>query len=56
MLTTPEQVRMGSRSLGSNRAKQYPGNSGQSIFFFRSFQRLHRAMVGRNTWKPFLSI
>jgi hypothetical protein len=47
MLTTPEQVRIGSRSFGSNLAKQYPGKSGQSIFFFRSFQRLHRAIVGR---------
>src|SRR5215216_1365352 len=42
MFTTPEHFKTGSASSGSKRAKQYPGNSGQSIFFLRSFQRLHR--------------
>src|SRR5688572_26118675 len=49
MFTTPVHFRIGSRSSGLNRAKQYPGNSGQSIFFLRSFQRLHLVTVGRNT-------
>src|SRR5215467_13541526 len=48
MLTTPVHFRIGSASSGSNFAKQYPGNNGQSIFFFRSFQRLQRVSVGRN--------
>src|SRR5688572_7810626 len=49
MFTTPVHFRIGRRSSGLNRAKQYPGNSGQSIFFLRSFQRLHLVTVGRNT-------
>src|SRR3954468_17027936 len=48
IVTTPLHFSTGSRSRGSKRAKQYPGNSGQSIFFLRSFQRLQRVTVGRN--------
>ena len=48
MLTTPVQLRTRHRAPSSNRAKQYPGKSGQSTFFFRSFQVLHRGTVGRN--------
>src|SRR5262245_62183373 len=55
MFTTPVHLRIGRRSRGSNLAKQYPGNSGQSIFFFRSFQRLHRVTVGRNASTCFCS-
>src|SRR5688572_32056708 len=55
MLTTPVHFSTASASLGSKRAKQYPGNSGQSIFFLRSFQRLHFAIVGRNASMRFVS-
>ena len=51
MFTTPVHFRIGRASLASNRAKQYPGNSGQSIFFLRSFHRLQRVIVGRNASK-----
>src|SRR3954470_6830139 len=46
-VTTPVHFSTGTRARGLKRAKQYPGNSGQSTFFLRSFQRLHRVTVGR---------
>ena len=40
---------------GIDADKDVPGNSGKSTFFFRSFHRLQRAMVGRKAVIPFSS-
>lgn len=55
IFTAPQHFRTLRRSDGPKRAKQYPGNSGQSIRFFRSFQRLQRLTVGRKTSIPLIA-
>ncbi len=50
--TTPGHEITLRESCGARRAKQYPGNRGQSMRFLRSFHRLHFGTVGRKTSRP----